>query len=357
MKVHYTVPLYKIDELEQILDSQSKINQTHTLNFIDYLAYSIDLNDKQLIHIAIASLIKNQSQRWYLNELPKLRDSGIIIVDDNYIVGATTKSYTLNDTAGYSLIEIDANEKSYIKTFKNDHTISNTSIDIHKKFISNLVMPKININKIVTLKDALNTKNLLRMKHQTYNVIVTRHRLYSPFVLLSKSVKQSFNLIEVDITSCQPQMLPVFFDETIPLDEKERYLTALKQDIYTSLITNEDRDKLKVDMMKIFNSKKSTSVIKTEYGFEYQPLYYKFKEQFPNILQLIRNIKKTECMYDKFVSVEKTAIQDTIETLYKLDIIVGSNHDAIYCEQQHKSIVIETLTNKLKDLGTLGLVK
>lgn len=359
MKQTFIIPKHNQDQLEFILDSQSKINQTQTLNFIDSLAVKHEERDGEFIHLSNESIVKYQSQRWYKTELKKLIEAKLVLVNNSYKVGKSSKSYKINDLTGFTTLITDINEKVFVKSFMNDFTITTENTEIHTQFIKNLEFPRVDsvITESDTLKDIISKRNIERMKTQ-FNLTIKRHRLYSPFTLLPKEYKQQFGIEEVDIKSCQPQTLEYFFDDTIPQEEADRYRTTLHNDIYTSLITNEDRDKLKKDMMKLFNSKSSSVTIqdKETGNYVWQPLYYAFKAQFPNILKLIRTIKKTNSIYDAQIEIEKKIIQDTCKELAEQDMIVGSNHDAIYCKPEYKSKVRETMVRRMKELGLQGLV-
>lgn len=353
------VPLDFAEEFK----SFSKVMKRHTFNFFSYMNYHEARHPSKPVLLMKDNLIKKQSDKWYRVVFLDLVKRGLLNLVSNYKVGERPKGYKMNLADGASIIEV---KFKLIAKDRTDGTIDSKNIKIHREFISGLDFSKINTEyeEGDTLKTLRNKVLIQTLESNNYSVSITNHRLYSPYCALSKEFKKKLNKVEVDIKSAHPQILesliPLYNSamskKSISEDEAKAFGTAIKKDIYLSLTPNQDRKLGQVQMLKLLNTQNSTVVEKVNGQYRQQPLYQAFKTQFPNILEMIKWVKRTKKMYEVLTAVENQIIQGAAAELYKQGIICGSNHDALYCNNEDSQIVTQTIQRRMTDLGLQGLV-
>jgi len=265
MKIKFNLQSFGVDVTKkEFTDESGNILSTNILQSILSLItskYVYNEYETVKIHHKKFSNISNDYRK-YLN---CLRDRGIILIDESYEKGLHSKGYMFTDYfKQYAVIDGLKLANTDIKTSNPEKL--NVDPMVMGKIVSNF--KDIKIKSVPIQKNVLfynddgepvvkfrqyliNIINLYRLKTENYSFNYNGGRLFTPFVQLSKEVRENHiyfenQLVGLDIKNSFPLWLTVWLVKNgIPMDydTKELFKEVLNETFYKGLIFRFDKSK------------------------------------------------------------------------------------------------------------------
>jgi len=322
--------------------------------------------------------------RKYLNHL---RDMGIILINESYEKGVQSKGYLFTDYfKQYAVVDGLKLENSDISTANPEKL--NIDPWVMEKIESDFKNIKIksdplqkNVlfyndegNPVVKFRQyLLNAINLYRLKTGSYSFTYDGGRLFTPFVQLSKEVREKHiyfenQLVGLDIKNSFPLWLIVWLVKngiTMDYETKEFCGEVLAGTFYNGLIFRFDKAK------DLFNNTEEVKPMMTRQAVKEHFMIwlngdnsrnnlsnYVFKCYFPEIFDFVstRKCGRKDFMYYELVELETAFIFNTIcKRLYTEipEIKILTCHDQIYFENRFMDevrLIWESQLQKIKSL-------
>lgn len=368
MKVKFNLESFGVDVTKkEFADETGNILSTNILQSVLSLITSKYVYCKYetvKIHHKKFSNISNDYRK-YLNHL---RDQGIILIDESYEKGLHSKGYMFTDYfKQYAVIDVLKLEETDIKP--SNHEKLNVDPLVMEKIVSDFKDIKIKsdpIQKNVLFYDddgepvvkfrqyLINIINLYRLKTENYSFTYNGGRLFTPFVQLSKEVRENHiyfenQLMGLDIKNSFPLWLTAWLVKngiTLDYDTKEFFSEVLSGTFYNGLIFKFNKCK------DLFNNTEEEKPIMTKQDVKEHFMIwlngdnsrknlsnYVFKCYFPEIFDFVstRKCGRKDFMYFELVQLETDFIFNILcKRLYSEipGIKILTCHDQIYFEDR-----------------------
>ena len=326
--------------------------------------------------------------RKYLNHL---RDMGIILINESYEKGVQSKGYLFTDYfKQYAVVDGLKLENSDISTANPEKL--NIDPWVMEKIESDFKNIKIksdplqkNVlfyndegNPVVKFRQyLLNAINLYRLKTGSYSFTYDGGRLFTPFVQLSKEVRENHiyfetQLVGLDIMNSFPRWLTIWlFQNNILLDfeTKEFFKEVLSGTFYTELQFKFNKSKdlfnnteIEKPMLTKANVKEQFMVWLNGDNSRNNLANYVFKCYYPEIFDFVstRKCGRKDFMYFELVKLETAFIFNTIcKRLYAEipEIQILTCHDQIYFEERFLDEVSQVWESELQKINASIPVK
>ena len=387
MKVRFNLKSFGVDvSKKEFTDREGNILSTSVLGSILSLITNLyvysEFETVQIHHTKFSNI--SNDYRKYLNHL---RDLGIILIDESYEKGLKSKGYMFTDYfKEYSVIDGLKLETADIKPsnpeklnidpwviekivsdFKNIQ-IKSDPVTKHILFYHGDGEPVVKFRQYL-----INELNIYRLKTMNYSFTYDGGRLFTPFVQLSKDVRENHIYFEnqltgLDIKNSFPLWLSVWLVKnciTVDYDTKEFFSEVLNGTFYNGLIDRYNKSK---DLFN--NTEEEKPMMNKQEVKEHFMVWlngdngrnnlsnYVFKCYFPEIFDFVSMKKcgRKDFMYYELVSLETDFIFNTIcKRLYTEipGIKILTCHDQIYFEKIFMGVVRAIWDEEIKKIHSL----
>jgi hypothetical protein len=368
MKVKFNLQSFGVDvSKKEFTDEMGNILSTAILqSILSFITSKYVYNEHETvkIHHSKFSNITNDYRK-YLNHL---RDRGIILIDESYEKGIHSKGYLFTDYFK-QYVEIDAIKLDDTDLNHSGSEDKNIESWVMRKILSDFKDIQIKsdpVGKNVLLYNddgepvvkfrqyLLNEINLYRLKTSNYKFTFSGGRIFTPFVQLSKDVREDHlyfetQLVGLDIKNSFPLWLTVWLIKngiTVDYDTKEFFAEVISGSFYNGLIFRFDKakdlfnnaDEVKPRMIKQDVKEHFMIWLNGDNGRNNLSNYV-FKCYFPEIFDFVSTKKcgRKDFMYYELVGLETNFIFNTIcKRLYSEipGIKILTCHDQIYFEDR-----------------------
>ena len=350
-----------------------------------------------------AAYIKNLIGENYQKYLNVLYSHKIVEVDNTYIVGQKCRDYWITKDFKNDLYEMTKNKQHIYET--EDVEIS---LDLYKKVTKEFLPPtdqtllvqynllksnnfyfdSIEANKwlenlveteqIDIKSNRFNVYKRMMINFEDKNIFVkedeTTGRIFTNFNLCKRELRDfcyiidedgtKSRLMSVDLKSSQPFLLASLLLQEHPENKnvKEFYRIITEEDIYDyfktrfiehngsntifvnrKLISIYTRDDVKIEFLKVLFKNNRGNVA----------LENIFKEDFPDVLEFIRILKRTKSneLAILLQIKESKIFIEVFKNLCQLSIDSLTVHDSLYFKEVDIKIILDVLNSKMEQLG------
>ena len=387
MKVRYNLQSFGIDvSKKEFTDGAGNILSTSILqSILSFITTKYIYSKYEAASILATDFNRiTGNYRLYLNYL---KEKGIILINESYKQGVVTKKYMFTDYfKQYAVVDGLKPENTDFKP--SDPEKLNIDPWVLEKILSDfkdLKQKDLPVQKEISFynndgeqvvkfcKYLQNEFNLYRLRTNHYSFTYDGGRLFTPFVQLSKDVRENHIYFEnqltgLDIKNSFPLWLSVWLVKngiTLDYDTKEFFSEVISGTFYNGLIFRFEKSK---DLFN--NTEEVKPTIKKEDVKEYFMIWlngnnnmsnlpnYVFKAYFPEIFDFVSTKKcgRKDFMYYELVQLETDFIFNTIcKRLYTEipGIKILTCHDQIYFEDRFKDNVRPIWDEEIKKIHSL----